>query len=127
MRRPVPAAVVCAIYSADTWSGSVGWKFPLLKLIARLFAHRETNRSRVDEARRFLPCTGKVGIACGFASARALDFLVPPSDATQGQMPLSLRAELVLPRLGDWKMPAFCWIGGVCQGGTHRSRSPLRA
>jgi hypothetical protein len=28
---------------------------------------------------------------------------VPPPNATKGQIPLSLRAELLLPLLGDWK------------------------
>jgi hypothetical protein len=38
------------------------------------------------------------------ASARGRVFLVPPSNATKGQIPLSLRAELILPLLGDWKI-----------------------
>ena len=39
------------------------------------------------------------------ASARELGFLVPPSNATEGQILLSPRGEFLLPRLGDWKIP----------------------
>src|SRR5258708_27489376 len=35
------------------------------------------------------------------ASARELVFLVPPSDATKGRIPLSLRGEFLLPPLGQ--------------------------
>src|ERR1700731_4350866 len=38
------------------------------------------------------------------ASARELGFLVPPSDATKGRIPLSPRGEFLLPPLGDWKI-----------------------
>ena len=38
------------------------------------------------------------------ASARGRVFLVPPSNATKGQIPLSLKAELLLPLLGDRKI-----------------------
>jgi Polyketide cyclase / dehydrase and lipid transport len=38
------------------------------------------------------------------ASARERGFLVPPSDATQGRIPLSPRGEFLLPPLGDWKI-----------------------
>ena len=38
------------------------------------------------------------------ASARELGFLVPPSDATKGCIPLSLRGGFLLPPLGDWKI-----------------------
>jgi hypothetical protein len=38
------------------------------------------------------------------ASVRVLGFLVPPSDATKGQIPLSPRGEFLLPHLGDWKI-----------------------
>jgi hypothetical protein len=42
------------------------------------------------------------------ASARELGFLVPPSDATKGRIPLSPRGEFLLPPLGDWrKLPAY--------------------
>src|SRR5258707_2633977 len=45
------------------------------------------------------------------ASARGRVFLVPPSNATKGQIPLSLRAELLLPLLGDWKiLPRFAFV-----------------
>src|SRR5260370_25657938 len=44
------------------------------------------------------------------ASARELGFLVPPSDATKGRIPLSPRGEFFLPPLGDWKIspPLLC-------------------
>jgi len=38
------------------------------------------------------------------ASARERGFLVPPSDATKGRIPLSPRGEFLLPPLGDWKI-----------------------
>jgi Polyketide cyclase / dehydrase and lipid transport len=38
------------------------------------------------------------------ASARELGFLVPPSDATKGRIPLPPRGEFLLPPLGDWKI-----------------------
>src|SRR5260221_13222417 len=45
------------------------------------------------------------------ASARGRVFLVPPSNATKGQLPLSLRAELLLPLLGDSKiLPRFAFV-----------------
>jgi hypothetical protein len=44
------------------------------------------------------------------ASARELGFLVPPSDATKGRIPLSPRGQFLLPPLGDWKIspPLLC-------------------
>ena len=44
------------------------------------------------------------------ASVRELGFVVPPSDATKGQIPLSPRGEFLLPHLGDWKIspPLLC-------------------
>ena len=38
------------------------------------------------------------------ASVRELGFVVPPSDATKGQIPLSPRGGFLLPHLGDWKI-----------------------
>jgi Polyketide cyclase / dehydrase and lipid transport len=38
------------------------------------------------------------------ASARELGFLVPPSDAPKGRIPLPPRGEFLLPPLGDWKI-----------------------
>src|SRR6202047_2868592 len=38
------------------------------------------------------------------ASARERGFLVPPSDATKGRIPLAPRGQFLLPPLGDWKI-----------------------
>ena len=60
------------------------------------------------------------------ASARKLGFLVPPSDATKGQIPLSLRGEFLLPPLGDGKIfrpPNSSTL--ICGGNDVRSPEQL--
>ena len=58
----------------------------------------------------FLPSEPVVVVAQDYvlltasASARELGFLVPPSDATKGRIPLSLSGEFLLPPWGDWKI-----------------------
>jgi hypothetical protein len=61
------------------------------------------------------------------ASARRRVFLVPPSNATKGQIPLSLRAELLLPLLGDWKiLPRFAFVLITAQSSRSSSSFRLR-
>jgi hypothetical protein len=52
------------------------------------------------------------------ASARELGFLVPLSNATEGQIWLSPRGKFLLPPLGDWKIPLPLPLSGTHAGVT---------
>jgi Alcohol dehydrogenase GroES-like domain len=60
------------------------------------------------------------------ASARELGFLVPPSNATEGQIWLSPRGKFLLPPLRDWKIPLPLPSSGTHAGVTSSRRQSYR-